>query len=57
MATSVSPYSTEGQNSSTNASDHVHTGEEHGTTLLTLSGSTEAGYTATFNIHLPIASA
>lgn len=48
LATSLSFYSTEGQNSTTNASDHVYTGEEQGTTLLTLSGSTEAGYTATF---------
>jgi protocatechuate 3,4-dioxygenase beta subunit len=55
LASSVSPYSSEGQNSTTNASDHVYTGEVDGTTLLTLSGSTEAGYTATFNAHLPIA--
>jgi len=57
LSTSVSPYSTEGTNSTTNADDHVYTPEEEGTTLLTLSGSTEAGYTATFNAHMPIVSA
>ena len=56
LSTSVSPYSTEGHNSTTNAGDRVYTDQEQGTTLLTLSGSTEAGYTATFNIHLPIVS-
>jgi hypothetical protein len=57
LSTSVSPYSSEGQNPTTNTGDHVYTGEEQGTTLLTLNGSTEAGYSATFNVHLPIASA
>ena len=57
LATSVSPYSEEGTNSTTNASDRVYTDQEEGTTLLTLSGSTTAGYTASFNVHLPIATA
>ena len=57
LATSVAPYSTEGTNPTTNSSDHVYTPEEKGTTLLTLSGSTTAGYSASFNIYLPIESA
>jgi protocatechuate 3,4-dioxygenase beta subunit len=57
LSTSVSPYSAEGQNSTTNANDHVYTPEEEATTLLTLVGSTEAGYTATFNAHMPIVTA
>jgi len=52
--TTISPYSTEGINTTTNASDGVYTPEEHGTTLLTLTGSTTAGYAATFSIYLPI---
>lgn len=57
LSTTVAPYSTEGQNATTNESDHVYTPEEEGTTLLTLTGSTEAGYSATFNAHMPIVSA
>jgi protocatechuate 3,4-dioxygenase beta subunit len=56
LATSVTPYSQEGTDSTTNASDRVYTTEEDGTTLLTLSGSTSAGYTATFKAYMPIAS-
>lgn len=56
LATSVAPYSSEGTNSTTNASDRVYSQQEKGTTLLTLSGSDTAGYTATFNIYLPITS-
>lgn len=56
LSTSVSPYSTEGQNPTTNATDRVYADQEQGTTLLTLSGSNEAGYTTTCNIHLPIVS-
>src|SRR5215475_13365205 len=37
LDTTVSPYSSEGQNSTTNASDHVYAGEEEGTTLMTVS--------------------
>jgi protocatechuate 3,4-dioxygenase beta subunit len=56
LATSVSPYSAEGTNSTTNASDRVYSQEENGTTLLTLTGSNSAGYTTSFNVYLPIAS-
>jgi hypothetical protein len=52
--TSVAPYSSEGKNNTTNASDHVYTTEEQGTTLLTLTGSNSAGYTATFNAYMTI---
>ncbi len=54
LSTSVAPYSTEGVNPTTNASDHVYTPEEAGTTLLTLTGSTASGYTATFKAYMPI---
>jgi hypothetical protein len=43
LATSVTPYSSEGTNPTTNASDHVYSTQEDGTTLMTLSGSTSAG--------------
>jgi protocatechuate 3,4-dioxygenase beta subunit len=56
LATSVSPYSSEGTNPTTNASDRVYSQQEDGTTLMTLTGSTSAGYTASFNIYLPIVS-
>jgi len=55
LATSVSPYSSEGTNPTTNASDRVYSTEEDGTTLMTLSGSTADGYTATAKAYLPIA--
>lgn len=55
LDTTVSPYSSEGKNPTTNASDRVYTDQEEGTTLMTLSGSTTAGYTATANVYLPIA--
>ena len=55
--TTISPYSTLGQNPTTNASDRVYTQQEDGTTLVTLSGSTSAGYSTTLNVHLPIATA
>ena len=54
LSTSVAPYSSEGTNPTTNATDRVYTTEEDGTTLLTLSGSTAAGYTATMKAYLPI---
>jgi hypothetical protein len=53
--TTVSPYSTHGKADTTNAADNVYTGEEDGTTLMTLTGSTTAGYAATAKIYLPIA--
>lgn len=57
LATSVAPYSSEGTNPTTNASDRVYSQQENGTTLMTLTGSTSAGYTASFNIYLPITAA
>ena len=54
LATSVSPYSTEGTNPTTNAADRVYSQQEDGTTLMTLTGSTSAGYTATVKVYLPI---
>jgi hypothetical protein len=57
LATSVSPYSSEGKNPTTNASDRVYSEQENGTTLLTLTGSTSEGYAGSFNIHLPVATA
>jgi protocatechuate 3,4-dioxygenase beta subunit len=53
--TTVSPYSTNGTDATTNASDRVYSTEEDGTTLLTLSGSISAGFTATVNAYMPIA--
>lgn len=57
LATTVSPYSSEGKNPTTNASDRVYSQQESGTTLMTLSGSTSAGYTATAKVYLPITTA
>jgi hypothetical protein len=57
LSTTASPYTNEGTNSTTNASDRVYTDQEQGTTLLTLTGSVTAGYAATFSVHLPIKSA
>ena len=54
LSTSVAPYSSEGVNPTTNALDRVYSQEEDGTTLLTMTGSTAAGYSATFHIYLPI---
>lgn len=53
LDTSVTPYSSEGKNSVTNAGDSIYT-SEGGTTLLSLSGSASAGYTASFSIYLPL---
>ena len=52
--TTISPYSAEGKNPTTNASDRVHSTEEDGTTLVTLTGSIATGYTTTFNAYMPI---
>jgi protocatechuate 3,4-dioxygenase beta subunit len=57
IATSVTPYNTEGTNSTTNASDHVYSGETDGANLLTLTGDTTNGYAAVLAIYLPIAAA
>ena len=55
--TTISPYSSHGANSTTNANDHVSTGETEGTTLLSLTGDTTSGFAATFKINLPITAA
>ena len=52
--TTINPYSAEGTNPTTNASDHVYSGETDGANLLTLSGDNTNGYTATIKINLPI---
>ena len=52
--TTISPYSAEGTNPTTNASDHVYSGETDGANLLTLSGDNNNGYAATIKINLPI---
>jgi protocatechuate 3,4-dioxygenase beta subunit len=54
--TTISPYSAEGTNPTTNASDHVYSGETDGANLLALSGDSTNGYTATYKINLPITS-
>ena len=54
--TTVTGYSTDGTDPTTNATDRVYTTEEDGTTLLTLTGSVAAGYAATFNAYMPIGS-
>ncbi|HEY4356502.1 MAG TPA: Ig-like domain repeat protein [Acidobacteriaceae bacterium] len=54
LSTSVAPYSSEGKNPTTNAGDRVYASQEQGTTLLSLAGSTAAGYAATFNAYMPI---
>lgn len=41
------------ENSVTNAGDSVYVGEG-GTTILSLSGSASAGYTATLSLYLPL---
>ncbi len=52
--TTISPYSAEGTNPTTNATDHVYSGEVEGANVLTLSGDTTNGFTATAKINLPI---
>jgi len=54
IATTISPYDSEGTNPTTNATDRVYSTEEDGTTLLTLTGSISAGFAATLNAYLPI---
>jgi protocatechuate 3,4-dioxygenase beta subunit len=54
LDTTVSPYSSLGKNSVTNAGDSIYN-SEGGTTILSLSGSATAGYAATFSIYLPLA--
>jgi protocatechuate 3,4-dioxygenase beta subunit len=52
--TTIDPYSAEGTNPTTNATDHVYSGEVDGANLLTLSGDTTSGYAATIKVNLPI---
>lgn len=52
--TTVSPYSSKGRNSTTNANDHVYTPETEGKTEVVLSGDSTSGYVATLVIGLPI---
>ena len=52
--TTIAPYSSEGKNSTTNASDRVYSQQEDGTTLMSLTGNTTDGYSASFNVYLPI---
>lgn len=54
LSTNVAPYNAEGTNPTTNASDHVYSGETNGANLLALSGSNASGYTASLTIVLPI---
>jgi len=54
LSTSVSPYSAEGVNPTTNSGDRVYATQTLGENLLSLSGSIVAGYTATFTVDLPI---
>jgi protocatechuate 3,4-dioxygenase beta subunit len=57
IGTTVSAYNSHGVNTTTNERDHVYTSEVNGVTLLSLSGSVAAGYTASYTITLPIAAA
>jgi protocatechuate 3,4-dioxygenase beta subunit len=54
IATTITPYNSEGTNPTTNASDHVYAGETNGTNVLAMTGDTTSGYTATLSIYLPI---
>ena len=54
LDTTIAPYSTEGTNPTTNATDRVYSQQEDGTTLMTLTGSLASGYTASFSVYLPI---
>jgi protocatechuate 3,4-dioxygenase beta subunit len=54
LAQNVAPYSAEGVNPTTNASDRVYSNEVDGQTLLTLSGSYASGFSATYTVGLPI---
>jgi protocatechuate 3,4-dioxygenase beta subunit len=55
LSTNVAPYNAEGKNPTTNAGDHVYSGETKGANLLALSGDDTNGYTAAVTIVLPIA--
>lgn len=55
--TTVTPYSSEGKNTTTNAGDRVYTDQTEGKMELTLSGDSSNGYVATCIIGLPITAA
>jgi protocatechuate 3,4-dioxygenase beta subunit len=57
LDTTVAPYNAEGKNNTTNAIDHVFTGETKGANLLSLVGNDTSGYVASVTIGIPIASA
>ena len=54
LDTTVSPYSSLGKNTVTNAGDSIYN-SEGGTTILSLSGSATDGYSASFSVYLPLA--
>jgi protocatechuate 3,4-dioxygenase beta subunit len=54
LSASVAPYSSQGANSTTNASDHVYATETRRATLLSLTGSPASGFAAAFTVVLPI---
>jgi protocatechuate 3,4-dioxygenase beta subunit len=54
LYTTVAPYSSEGTNPTTNASDRVYSQQEDGANQLTLTGDDTSGYTASVTIFLPI---
>lgn len=57
LDTTVAPYSTEGQNPTTNAGDRVYAQQESGANVLPLTGDTTNGYTTAVTIYLPITAA
>jgi protocatechuate 3,4-dioxygenase beta subunit len=54
LYTTVAPYSAEGKNPTTNASDRVYSQQESGDNQLALTGDDTSGYTASVTIFLPI---
>jgi protocatechuate 3,4-dioxygenase beta subunit len=54
LSTTVAPYSAEGKNPTTNATDRVYAQQEDGANLLALTGDNTSGYTASVTIVLPI---
>jgi protocatechuate 3,4-dioxygenase beta subunit len=54
LYTTVAPYSTQGKNPTTNASDQVYSAQESGANTLVLTGDDTNGYTASITIVLPI---
>ncbi len=55
LATTVTPYSAEGTNPTTNALDRVYASQTQGENQMTLTGDDTTGYTASATIRLPIA--